>query len=99
MQPNILRAGGALFLAALCSAVALAQSPAPTVQTLDRITAVVNDEVITQYELEDQKRLVTSQLKRAGTELPPADVLEKQLLERMINDRAQLQWAKDSGIR
>ena len=69
------------------------------VVTLDRIVAIVNDEVITQYEMEDQKRLVISQLKRQGTELPPNDVLEKQLLERLINERAQLQWAKDTGIR
>ncbi|MEO8132949.1 MAG: peptidylprolyl isomerase [Betaproteobacteria bacterium] len=97
MQHSIPRAAGALLIAALLSAVAQAQ--APKVATLDRIVAVVNDEVITQYELEDQKRLVTSQLKRAGTELPASDVLEKQLVERLINDRAQLQWAKDSGIR
>ena len=34
--------------------------------------------LITQYELEDQKRLVTAQLKRQGTELPAQDVLEKE---------------------
>lgn len=97
MHYKSLRAAGALLVATLATAAALAQ--APKVATMDRIVAVVNDEVITQYEMEDQKRLVTSQLKRAGTELPAADVLEKQILERLINDRAQLQWAKDSGIR
>jgi len=96
MHYKSLRAAGALLVAMLATAAALAQ---PKVATMDRIVAVVNDEVITQYEMEDQKRLVTSQLKRAGTELPAADVLEKQILERLINDRAQLQWAKDSGIR
>jgi peptidyl-prolyl cis-trans isomerase SurA len=69
------------------------------VVTLDRIVAVVNDEVITQYEMEEQKRLVITQLKRQGTELPANDVLEKQLLERLINERAQIQFAKDSGVR
>ena len=90
-----------ILAAALAVAVqaipALAQSG--RVVTLDRIVAVVNDEVITQYDLEDQKKLVVMQLQRQGTELPPNDLLEKQLLERMINDRAQIQWAKDSGIR
>lgn len=114
MQLTPLRLAGALLLVAAIGAsswtpVALAQgqaaapSPSPglrgKVETLDRIVAVVNDEVITQYEMEDQKRLVISQLKRQGTELPPADVLDKQLLERLINERAQLQWAKDTGIR
>ena len=105
---------GALLAGVLGASIALAQGPAPSpstsasaasassagkVVTLDRIVAIVNDEVITQYEMEDQKRLVISQLKRQGTQLPPNDVLEKQLLERLINERAQVQWAKDTGIR
>lgn len=79
------------------AAPVLAQSG--KVVTLDRIVAVVNDEVITQYDLEDQKKLVILQLQRQGTELPANDLLEKQLLERLINDRAQIQWAKDTGIK
>jgi len=102
MALKLVRITGALALLALLQGPAsLAQTPASAgkVQTLDRIVAVVNDEVITLYELEDQKRLVTAQLKRAGTDVPANDVLEKQLLERLINDRAQIQFAKDSGIR
>jgi peptidyl-prolyl cis-trans isomerase SurA len=104
MRDKLIRATGAIALAvALCSPAALAQAPAVApsnkVETLDRIVAIVNDEVITRYEMEDQKRLVVAQLKRQGTELPAPDVLEKQLLERLINERAQLQWGKDTGIR
>jgi peptidyl-prolyl cis-trans isomerase SurA len=95
-RPTILILAAALAVA-VQAAPALAQSG--RVVTLDRIVAVVNDEVITQYDLEDQKKLVIMQLQRQGTEQPPNDLLEKQLLERMINDRAQIQWAKDSGIR
>src|SRR5262249_23921147 len=36
---------------------------------------------------------------RQGTPLPPSDALDKQVLERFINERAQLQFAKDNGIR
>jgi peptidyl-prolyl cis-trans isomerase SurA len=98
MQHTSLRITGWLAaLAVLLSLPVFAQSS--KVETLDRIVAIVNDEVITQYDLEDQKRLVISQLKRQGTELPPNDVLEKQLLERLINDRAQIQWAKETGIK
>jgi peptidyl-prolyl cis-trans isomerase SurA len=108
MQDKLIRATFAIAMAtALCGPAALAQvtaqapdaSPSSKVETLDRIVAIVNDEVITKYDMEDQKRLVMAQLKRQGTELPAADVLEKQLLERLINERAQLQWAKDTGIR
>ena len=104
MQLTPVRVASALFFgASIGASIALAQvAPTPSrskVETLDRIVAIVNDEVITQYEMADQKRLVISQLKRQGTELPAADVLEKQLLERLINERAQLQWAKDTGIK
>lgn len=102
MQQQRMRAAGAILLgAALCAPghAQIAAAPSGKVETLDRIVAIVNDEVITKYEMDDQKRLVMAQLKRQGTELPAPDVLEKQLLERLINERAQLQWAKDTGIR
>ncbi|MCM5570295.1 peptidylprolyl isomerase [Burkholderiaceae bacterium FT117] len=80
-------------------------SPAPGnggaggIRELDRVVAVVNDDVITLRELERRAELVSAQLRRQGTELPPRDVLLRQLLERMIVDRAQLQLARDYGIR
>lgn len=67
--------------------------------TLDRIVAVVNDEVITRQDLDRRISMTMKQLESRNTAIPPADVLEKQLLERMINDRAQLQYAKETGIR
>jgi len=66
---------------------------------VDRIVAVVNDDVITLNELNDRVALVTRQLQRQGATLPPADALTRQILERMINDRIQLQLAKESGIK
>ena len=67
--------------------------------TLDRIVAVVNNEVITQGELNDQMTIVQLNLQKQGTALPPIDALQKQLLERMINDLVQTQEAKETGIR
>ncbi len=72
--------------------------PSGVVQ-LDRIVAVVNNEVITQVELNDQMTMVTKNLQKQGTALPPQDALQKQLIERMINDLIQVQEAKESGIR
>jgi len=66
---------------------------------VDRIVAVVNDEVITQNDLTDRVALVTNQLRRAGGTLPAADALQRQILERMINDLVQIQLAKETGIR
>jgi peptidyl-prolyl cis-trans isomerase SurA len=69
------------------------------VLVVDRVVAVVNDEVITRVELTHQIRLTIDALKRQGTPLPPADTLEKQVLERMIAQRTQLQFAKENGLR
>ena len=77
---------------------AVAQKPKPIV-VLDRIVAVVNDEVITRNNLDERVNLAFTQLKRQGTPPPPREVLEKQMLDRMITDRVQLQFAKETGLR
>ena len=66
---------------------------------LDRIIAVVNNEVITLNDLNDRMSSVAKQLQKQGTTLPAQDVLQKQLLEQMINTQVQLQEAKETGIR
>ncbi len=66
---------------------------------VDRIIAVVNDEVITQNDVNERLNIVVSNLRKQGTSLPPQETLTKQLLERMINDLVQLQLAKETGIK
>ena len=66
---------------------------------LDRIIAVVNRDVIMLSELEDKLRTVRSQLEQQGTRLPPATALERQVLDRLIQSRLQLQLAARTGIR
>lgn len=68
-------------------------------QPIDRIMVVVNDDVITRHELDARLAVVVAQLKKQGTPLPEAAVLEKQILERMIGDLLQLQFAKETGLR
>ncbi len=65
---------------------------------LDNIIAVVNDDVITRVELDNRLQLVKKQL-GARTQLPDDAILRKQVLERMIMEKLQLQIAKRSGIR
>jgi peptidyl-prolyl cis-trans isomerase SurA len=77
----------------------LRAAPPPASGFVDRIVAVVNNEVITQKELDDRIRLVTMQLQAQKVPPPPRDVLERQVLERMIIDRAQLQFARETGVR
>jgi len=74
---------------------AVAQEPVEA----DRIVAVVGSDVITYVELRNRLAAALKQLEKQGTPLPPQDILERQMLERLIMDRAQLQYAKDSGMR
>lgn len=80
-----------------CSAHAQSRRALPV--EVDRIIAVVNDEAITSFELRSRVATVERQLRGQNVQLPPRDVLEKQLLERMISDRVQLQFARDTGLR
>ena len=100
MPPAVPSHAFLLLALALASAApaALAQKPRPIV-VLDRIVAVVNDDVITKNDLEERVSLAIAQLKRQGAPAPGREVLEKQILDRMITDRVQLQFAKDTGLR
>ncbi|BBP02896.1 chaperone SurA [Sulfuriferula plumbiphila] len=69
------------------------------IKPLDSIVAVVNDDVITRHDLDERYDRAVQQLKTRNIPLPSRAVLEKQLLERMINDRIQLQFASQTGIR
>jgi len=86
---------------ALASACALAQPSAPPqrVVNVDRVVAVVNDEAITQYDLDDAKRIVLQQLKHQNVQPPAQDILDKQVLERMMTERSLLQFAKENGVK
>jgi peptidyl-prolyl cis-trans isomerase SurA len=91
---NLKRLPLALFLSMVLGGAAMAEP-----RTLDRIVAVVNNGVITQYELNAQLQRVTAQLARTNPTPAPHRVLEKQVLERMITEKALLQSAETSNIR
>jgi len=84
----------ALLMLFACCGAALAQGP-----LVDRIVAIVNKEVITLSELYDAVGLAERDLRRRGVAPPERAVLERQMLERLILDKAQAQMARDSGIR
>ena len=84
----------------LIAATAHAQQAKPNaIVVIDRIIAVVNDEVITERELAARVDFALRQLAQQGTQPPARQILEKQLLERTINDRVQMQYARDTGTR
>lgn len=73
--------------------------PQKQVAVIDSVVAVVNDDVITRQELNERLRVVIGQLQKQGTPLPAPDVLERQILERIITDMLQAQYAKETGVR
>ncbi|MET0265503.1 MAG: peptidylprolyl isomerase [Duganella sp.] len=66
---------------------------------IDSIMVVVNDDVITRRELNNRIKTVTARMKAQNVQMPPAADLQRQLLERMIVERAQMQLAKEMGVR
>ena len=72
--------------------------PALHAQTLDRIVAIVEDDVILERELNQEIATVSNKLRGGNVMMPPEFVLRKQVLERMVVDKLQRQLAARSGI-
>ena len=71
----------------------------PRVQQADFIVAVVNSEPITNSEVRTRLQRLQRQLAQQGGAMPPPDALAKEVLERLIIDKTQLQLARESGVR
>ena len=87
MRPLLL---GALFLGTAAQA---------EVQPLDRVVAIVDNDVIMQSQLDARLREVQQTIAKRGAALPPEHVLGQQVLERLIIENIQLQIGDRSGIR
>ena len=92
------------IVAVVCSLLALAGASLARAQMLakeplDRIVAVADDDVILQSELDRAVANVLQQYQKNPQQLPPRDVLERQVLESLVMLRLQIARAKDTGIR
>jgi peptidyl-prolyl cis-trans isomerase SurA len=65
---------------------------------LDRVIAIVNEGVVLQSQLDNQSTLITDRLREQGSQLPPADVIREQVLERLILQEIQVQRATRLGV-
>lgn len=102
----------AALLCALTAGQALAQSETPAstgggflppasanAKVIDSIQVVVNDEVITRNEVAGRMMQVTQNMRARNAQMPDPATMERQVLEAMIIERAQLQLAKEMGVR
>ncbi|MDQ7991004.1 MAG: peptidylprolyl isomerase [Candidatus Dactylopiibacterium sp.] len=86
------------LIQALLAVVAMSASLHAHGAELDRVAAVVNDEVITASELRVRVTQAEQQLSMQGTPVPAPAQLRSQVLERMVLERIQLQRAKQLAI-
>ncbi|MCH9743830.1 MAG: SurA N-terminal domain-containing protein [Gammaproteobacteria bacterium] len=87
-----------LGLSSIISANTALPQPVSSVQTLDAIVAVVNDEVITQTELDKAITNLKRQLQMGKQAIPPAAELRNGVLQQLIYQKIQTQLAKRAGI-
>lgn len=76
-----------------------AQAQAAASVPLDRIVAVVGEDVVLQSELDRDVSRITTQYAQSPQQLPPRDVLERQVLDRLILQKLQLARAEDTGVK
>lgn len=89
--------GAACLFAALLAPPLMAANSASS-QTLERIVAVVNDDVILASELDNELVRIRQRLQREGRDIPEPDVLRKHVLDQLIDQQLQLQQARQRGI-
>ncbi len=90
------------LLAALTASFSCTAAPAEKTdvpQVINRMVAVVNNDVITSNELDERTRAAALNLRRQNIQLPPMQHLRMQVLEQLIVERAMSQRAQETGIR
>ncbi|HCN45490.1 MAG TPA: peptidylprolyl isomerase SurA [Pseudomonas sp.] len=83
----------------MLGALMLSSTAHAAVQTLDKIVAIVDNDVVMQSQLDQRVHEVQQTIAKRGGAVPPASVLDQQVLERLIVENLQLQIGERSGIR
>ena len=94
------------LLSALVLGLSLLAGAAPaqaqtrgTARSADYIVAVVNNELVTQFEVEQRLAQAREQAQRSGQSLPPDAELRRQAVQSLIDERVVITWARDSGLK
>ncbi|MCC7547561.1 MAG: peptidylprolyl isomerase [Burkholderiales bacterium] len=91
--------GGARASLVLLLACVLGAPGAWAQELVDRVVAVVNSDVVTKLDLEREVQIAMQTLRRQGTQAPAREILEKQMLERLVTRSVLTQQARQSGLR
>lgn len=78
---------------------ALAAPAAAVTRSADYIVAVVNNELVTQVEVEQRMTRAREEAARSGARLAPDSELRKQVINALVEERVVITYARDSGVR
>jgi len=81
------------------STVFFAAAATAELALLDRVVAIVDDDVVLQSELDRRMVTVYEQIQRSGTQPPAEEIIREQVLERLISERLQLNIGYKAGVR
>jgi peptidyl-prolyl cis-trans isomerase SurA len=100
MIRNPLKSRAHLLASALLGSLLLIGMQATQAQTvmLDRVVAIVDDDLVLESELNNRTLTVVERLQAQYGQLPPQEVLQRQILEQLVVERVQLQLAKRYDI-
>jgi peptidyl-prolyl cis-trans isomerase SurA len=93
--------GFLVLIASLATSTAFAQTreASSSGELLDRVAATVNEGVVLQSELDEQMSLIVERLRAQKLDLPPQNVLQRQVLDRLVLQELQMQRADRGGIK
>ena len=86
------------FLALSAAPFSMAEELSETGEFLDGVAAIVNEGVVLKSQLRDEMAMIITRAREGGFQLPPADILQEQVLERLIVVEIQLQRAEQIGL-
>jgi peptidyl-prolyl cis-trans isomerase SurA len=90
---------GVLLLAAATAGAQPAMPAKPAVRQADYIVAIVNNELVTQVELDQRLSRIRLDALRTGARLPDSTQLRKQVLDALVEERVIVTYARDSGVK
>ena len=94
-----LRSISKLHLALMSVALSFSLSISAQVTMLDRVVAIVDDDIVLNSELQQRMMTINEQIAQSGTQAPPQEIILQQVLERLISERLQLNMGYNAGIR
>ncbi|MCG3145941.1 MAG: Chaperone SurA [Gammaproteobacteria bacterium] len=97
-EPLVTPLAAQAWIAVLVIILGLAGGVRVAAEPIDRIVAIVDDDVVMQSEFDRFKERILQQMSQREGQMPPEDIINRQVLERLVMAKIQLQYAKRAGV-